>query len=149
MQLQVPLQRVLTLLLLHKSMPQRVVLQVLVHSEKLLVSQLSHTASVLLPLVIRVQRPTLERVVLTVKRSDHQTPASQLLVSQTPDSQMLGNQQLVSRMLDNQTLDSQQPDNRMLDNQTLVNQLNKVQLSVKTKLSAATQTMTEFLMHST
>jgi hypothetical protein len=86
-------------------------------------------ASVQLPLVIRVQRPTLERVVLTVKRSDHQTPASQLLVSQT--------------------LDSQQQDSQMLVNQTLVNQHNKVQLSTRMTLSAATKTTMEFQMHST
>jgi hypothetical protein len=123
---------------------------VLVHSEKLLVLQLSHTASVQLPLAIRVQHPTLDRVDLRAKRSGHQTPASQLLVSQTPDSQMLGNQQLVSRMLDNQTLDSQQPDNRMLDNQTLVSQMhNKAQFSKQMTLSVATQTMTESPMHST
>jgi hypothetical protein len=144
MQLQVPLQRVLTLLLLHKSMPQRVVLQVLVHSEKLLVLQLSRMASVQLPLVIRVRQPVLQHVDQTVKRSDHQTQVSQLLVNQQLVSQLLVNQQLVSQLLVNQ-----QPDSQTLVNQMPVNQHNQVQLSIKTKLSAATQTMTEYPMHST
>jgi hypothetical protein len=93
---------------------------VLVHSEKLLVLQLSRMASVQLPLVIRVQHPTLERAVLIAKKSGHQmalqlTP--QHLVNRTRDNQLQ----------DNRTRDSQQLDNPMLGNPTPVShQLNKV-----------------------
>ena len=135
-QLQVQLRQAPTLLLAHKSVHQRGALLALVHSAKLQVLQLSRMASVLLPLVIRVQHPTLELAVLIAKKSGHQmalqlTP--QHLVNRTRDNQLQ----------DNRTRDSQQLDNPMLGNPTPVShQLNKVQLSIKTKLSAATQTMT-------
>jgi hypothetical protein len=140
------LRQVLTLLSAHKSVHLEDALLASAHSVKLLVLQSSRTASVQLPLAIRAQRPTLVRVVLTVKKLDHQT-ARHLI--------HLPLQRLVNQTLDNQTLDSQMQVNQMLDSQTLDNQMrdsqthNKVQLSTRMKLLAATQMTTEFLMHST
>jgi hypothetical protein len=52
-------------------------------------------------------------------------------------------------MLDNQTPVSQPLDNQTRDSQMLGNQHNKVQLSTRMKLLAATQTTMEFLTRST
>jgi hypothetical protein len=136
------LRQVLTLLSAHKSVHQEDALLALAHSAKLLVLQLSRTASVQLPLAIRVHHQTPQRVVLRAKKSDRQ-----VVIRLT--HQQLDNQQLVNQQLDNQQQDNQQQDNQTLVHQTQVNQHNKVQLSTKMKLLAATQTTTEFLMHST
>jgi hypothetical protein len=134
------LRQVLTLLSAHKSVHLRDALLASAHSVKLLVLQSSRTASVQLPLAIRAQRPTLVRVVLTVKKLDHQ--AARHLIH-------LPLQRLVNQTLDSQTQVNQQQDNQTLVHQIQVNQHNKVQLSTRMKLLAATQMTTEFLMHST
>jgi hypothetical protein len=80
------------------------------HLEKLPALQLSRTASVQLPPVIRVLHLTLQRVDLKEKKSDHQMAIRLIL-------QLLDNRQLVNQRRDSQQRASQTPDN----------QLNKVQ----------------------
>jgi hypothetical protein len=103
-----------------------------------------------LQLVIRALHQTLQRVDLRAKKSGHQM-AHQLthLPLQHLVNRTLVNQQQDSQMLDNQTPVSQPLDNQTRDSQMLGNQHNKVQLSTRMKLLAATQTTMEFLTRST
>jgi hypothetical protein len=72
--------------------------------EKPLVLQLSRMELALLPLVIHVLPPALQRADPKGKKLDHQT-----LDNQLRDNQQLDNQQRVNQQLDNQRMASQQP----------------------------------------